>query len=71
MSDVRMRKQELIFKVVVNHEEQYSLWPADRENKRGWRDEGFRGTQEECTRHIRKVWKDMRPLSLRKELDDA
>ena len=52
MSDVRMRKQELIFKVVVNHEEQYSLWPADRENKRGWRDEGFRGIQEECTRHI-------------------
>jgi MbtH protein len=64
-------KQELIYKVVVNHEEQYSIWPADRENKRGWRDAGKAGTLEECHKHIRRVWKDMRPLSLRRELGDA
>ena len=71
MAEARMTKQELIYKVVVNHEEQYSIWPADRENKRGWRDAGFKGTQKECTAHIRKVWKDMRPLSIRKELEGA
>ena len=58
-----------VYKVVVNHEEQYSIWPADRENARGWRDEGTTGTQEECAAHIREVWTDMRPLSLRKEME--
>ena len=57
------------YKVVVNHEEQYSLWPADRENPTGWRDAGKQGTRQDCLAFIQEVWTDMRPLSLRKELD--
>jgi MbtH protein len=57
------------YKVVVNEEEQYSIWPADRENPNGWRDEGVRGTKAECLAHIEQVWTDMRPLSLRKAMD--
>lgn len=53
------------YRVVVNHEEQYSLWPEDRENAPGWRDAGHRGTRAECLDHIERVWTDLRPLSLR------
>lgn len=53
------------WKVVVNHEEQYSLWPADQENAPGWRDGGKAGTRAECLEYIQQVWTDMRPLSLR------
>ncbi|MGP3963221.1 MbtH family protein [Nonomuraea sp. 3N208] len=52
-------------RVVVNHEEQYSIWAADREPPPGWSDAGFAGTREECLAHIETVWTDMRPLSLR------
>lgn len=54
------------YKVVVNHEEQYSIWDARRENAPGWRDAGQAGTKEECLEYIERVWTDMRPLSLRK-----
>ena len=57
------------YKVVVNHEEQYSLWPADRENAPGWRDAGKTGTKDECLAYVKEVWTDMRPLSLRKAMD--
>lgn len=53
------------YKVVVNHEEQYSLWPADRENAPGWKDAGKQGTRAECLAHIEQVWTDLRPLSVR------
>lgn len=56
------------FKVVVNDEEQYSVWPADTQNAAGWRDAGFSGSKEECLAHIGKTWLDMRPLSLRRAL---
>jgi MbtH protein len=59
------------YKVVVNHEEQYSIWPAERENALGWRDAGKSGTKEECLAYIKEVWTDMRPLSLRKKMDDS
>ena len=59
------------FKVVVNHEEQYSIWPVDRENAPGWRDAGKSGPKEECLAWIKEVWTDMRPLSLRKAMDGA
>lgn len=58
-----------IYKVVVNHEEQYSIWPADRENALGWKDAGKRGTKAECLAYIETVWTDMRPLSLRKKME--
>jgi MbtH protein len=61
-----------ILKVVVNHEEQYSLWPSYRENPSGWRDAGKSGSKEECLAYIKEVWTDMRPLSLRQKMaDDA
>jgi MbtH protein len=56
------------YNVVVNHEEQYSIWPAERENPAGWTSVGFQGTKEECLAHIGRVWTDMRPLSVRKAL---
>ena len=58
-----------LYKVVVNHEEQYSIWPADRENSLGWQDAGKTGTKAECLDYIREVWVDMRPLSLRKKME--
>jgi len=58
-------------KVVVNHEEQYSIWPVDRENPLGWRDAGKQGSKEECLAYIEEVWTDMRPLSLRKAMEEA
>lgn len=55
----------MIYKVVVNHEEQYSLWPAGDENPCGWRDTGKTGLRMHCLAYIKEVWTDMRPLSLR------
>ncbi len=59
------------YKVVVNHEEQYSIWLTDRENALGWNDVGKSGSKEECLAHINEVWTDMRPLSLRKQMEEA
>jgi MbtH protein len=60
-----------VYKVVVNHEEQYSIWLNDRENPLGWSSVGVTGTKAECLAHIDKVWTDMRPLSLRKKMEAA
>ena len=60
-----------IYKVVVNHEEQYSIWFADRENPPGWREVGKQGSKEECLAYIDEVWTDMRPLSLRKRMGEV
>ena len=57
------------FKVVVNHEEQYSIWPEHKDNAPGWVDEGKIGRKDECLAYISSVWTDMRPLSLRKKLE--
>jgi MbtH protein len=59
-----------IYKVVVNHEEQYSIWPSDRENPLGWNDVGKVGPKSECLAYIKEVWTDMRPLSLRKKMEE-
>lgn len=53
------------YKVVFNHEEQYSIWSAGRPNPAGWTDEGTAGTRQECLARIEEVWVDMRPLSIR------
>ena len=62
---------QITYKVVLNHEEQYSIWPAHRENAPGWRDAGQTGTKAECLAYIEKVWTDMRPLSLRRHMEQA
>jgi MbtH protein len=56
------------FKVVINHEEQYSIWPAYKDVPAGWRETGPRGSKEQCLNHIREAWTDMRPLSLRRAM---
>ncbi|MFJ2875767.1 MbtH family protein [Streptomyces sp. NPDC087298] len=53
------------FKIVVNVERQYSIWPLDRVNAPGWSDEGTHGTRDEYLTHVQRVWTDMRPLSAR------
>lgn len=64
-------EQEIIYKAVVNHEEQYSIWFADRELPLGWREAGKTGTKAECLAFIEEVWTDMRPLSLRQKMEEA
>lgn len=59
-----------IYRVVINHEEQYSIWPVGRELPLGWREAGKSGPQEECLAYIKEVWTDMRPLSLRKKMEE-
>jgi uncharacterized protein YbdZ (MbtH family) len=63
-------ENELDYKVVVNHEEQYSIWPADRENPDGWQDVGQQGSKTVCLDYIKSVWTDMRPLSVRKRMEE-
>jgi MbtH protein len=58
-----------IYLVVVNHEEQYSIWPTERAIPAGWRAVGTTGGKAECLSYIKEVWTDMRPLSLRRKLD--
>ncbi len=57
--------------VVLNDEEQYSIWLADRELPAGWRAEGTSGPKDECLTHIDRVWTDMRPLSLRRQMEQS
>jgi MbtH protein len=59
-----------IYKVIINDEEQYSVWPADRASASGWRDAGKSGTKEECLAFIKTVWTDMRPHSVREKMDE-
>lgn len=60
-----------VYKVVVNHEEQYSIWPAHRVNPPGWTEVEKKGDKAECLSYIKEVWTDMRPLSLRKKMEEA
>lgn len=60
-----------IYEVVVNHEEQYSIWPADREKPLGWQEVGKISQKQECLEYIDKVWTDMRPLSLHQQMDKS
>lgn len=65
------QEDTMIYKVVVNHEEQYSIWLAHRDNPLGWREVGKAGPKQECLDYIKEVWTDMRPLSLRKKMEEA
>ena len=60
-----------IYAVVVNKEEQYSIWPIDKAMPRGWRPAGKEAQKAECLRYIDEVWTDMRPLSLRRTMEAA
>lgn len=62
-------EDERIYHVVMNHEEQYSIWPDGRDLPAGWRMAGKTGKKPECLEYINQVWTDMRPLSLRRHMD--
>jgi MbtH protein len=55
-----------IYRVVVNHEEQYSIWPSGKAIPGGWKEAGKQGSRAECLAYVEEVWTDMRPLSLRR-----
>jgi MbtH protein len=59
------------FQVLVNHEEQYSLWPTFKEIPNGWRQVGPVGSKQECLDYVEQVWTDMRPLSVRRQIAEA
>jgi Uncharacterized protein conserved in bacteria len=63
------RTDDRTYRVVLNDEEQYSIWWADRDLPPGWHADGTEGTREECLAHIGEVWTDMRPLSLRRRME--
>jgi MbtH protein len=62
-----MKEDFYKYKVVKNHEEQHSIWPADKSLPSGWNDAGKVGTKSECLEYIQQAWVDMRPLSLRRQ----
>lgn len=64
-------QENLTYTVVVNHEEQYSIWPAHKELPLGWKEAGKQGKKDECLEYIKEVWTDMRPLSLRNAMNSA
>lgn len=68
---VNEQSDTTIYKVVVNHEQQYSIWPVLRANPLGWEDAGKSGDKTDCLEYIKEVWTDMRPLSLRRKMDQA
>jgi MbtH protein len=64
------REQEPQYSVVMNAEEQYSIWPEGRDLPAGWKAAGKAGTKAECLAYIEEVWTDMRPLSLRRKMEE-
>jgi uncharacterized protein YbdZ (MbtH family) len=64
-------RDEMNYRVVVNDEEQYSIWPATLEFPLGWREAGKSGTKTECLAYVESVWSDMRPLSLRRMMESS
>lgn len=58
-----------IYIVLINDEEQYSLWLKDKKIPPGWTAVGKEGSKQECVGYVDTVWTDMRPLSLRKRMD--
>jgi MbtH protein len=67
--NIQDEEDRTIYKVVVNHEEQYSIWPVHKANPFGWRDAGNSGPKDDCLAWVKTVWTDMRPLSLRSRMD--
>jgi MbtH protein len=71
MADSTEVETKTVYSVVVNDEEQYSIWPSDRALPAGWREAGKKGTKADCLSFIESVWVDMRPLSLRRSMESG
>lgn len=69
--NINDQEDTTVYKVVVNHEQQYSIYPADRTNPLGWNDAGKTGPKADCLAYVKEVWTDMRPLSLRLRMMDT
>ncbi|MFK8013087.1 MAG: MbtH family protein [Marinicellaceae bacterium] len=63
---LRDANDKTTYNVVINHEEQYSIWPKNRANPKGWKNIGFSGTRNKCIAHIEEIWTDMRPGTLQR-----
>jgi MbtH protein len=61
--------KEETYVVVVNHEEQYSIWPTYKSLPTGWKSVGKSGPKQACLDYVNETWIDMRPLSLRRQMD--
>ncbi|MFF4604355.1 MbtH family protein [Streptomyces sp. NPDC001339] len=57
------------YQVLVNHEEQYGLFPAGLQIPDGWQAVGHQDTEAACRAYVDTVWHDTRPLSLRRALE--
>ena len=68
MKEIAMNSENILYKVVVNSDEQFSIWLSDQENPLGWREVGVSGTKQECLSYIEEVWTDMRPFSLQENM---
>jgi len=71
MSWEETKEDNTIYKVVINHEEQYSIWSAEKTNPAGWTDAGPTGVKRVCLDYIKEVWTDMTPRSVRLQLAAA
>ncbi len=70
-NEVGDHDDELQYRVVINHEEQYSIWPEERPRPLGWNDTEKSGSKSDCLEYIRREWTDMRPRSLRLQMDSS
>ena len=66
-----MDDERIEYQVLVNHEEQYSLWPSFKEIPKGWEQVGPVGNKEDCLAWVEEVWTDITPLSVRRQLEEA
>jgi MbtH protein len=66
---IESESKEGTFTVVKNHEDQYSIWAAGRPLPAGWQEVGKSGSKQECLDYIEHTWLDMRPLSLRRQME--
>ena len=64
------KEDTTVYQVVVNREQQYSIWPAGRELPAGWESAGKSGTKAECLEYIKEVWTDVRSWSPRNLMDE-
>jgi len=66
---IKDEQDQTLYEVVINSEEQYSIWPLEKAIPLGWNKVGKQGTKEACLEYIKEVWTDMRPLSLRRQMN--
>lgn len=69
LEDEHEHEDRTTYQVVMNEEEMYSIWPAEQELPPGWKAAGKTGPKLECLGYIDEVWTDMRPKSLREEME--